>query len=136
MGSRSMDKLDFCLIPFIHFFRLTLTILSVAILFLPTPSTVGRSLNNSLTWTAVFSLHAILFVLSVIHSLYQIPIIQIPLNKVQKLSIVRICLYSPRFYFGLLKHRRNGRSIWYIVTNLVPPEGRPKYCKPSNKIFV
>ena len=53
---------------------------------------------------------------------------------VQQLSIVRICLYWPRFYLSLLKHKRNRHSIWKIITNPVTPEGSPKVRKPSSII--
>ena len=53
---------------------------------------------------------------------------------VQQLSIAHICLQWPKFYFSLLKHKRNRRFIWKIITNPVPPEGIPKACKPPNII--
>ena len=134
MGSRSMYKLDFCLIPFIYLFWLTLTILYVATLFVPTSYTIGGALKNSLTWTDIFILHPIIFVLSGLHNIVQIPIIQIPLNIVQQLSTVLIFLYWPKFCFDLLKHISNSHSVWGIITNSVPPEVSSKSWKPSNQI--
>ena len=53
---------------------------------------------------------------------------------VQQLYIVRICLYLPKFYSSLFKHKINIWSILEINNNPVPPEGSPKACKPSNRI--
>ena len=129
-----MDKIDFCLIPFIYLFQPTLTILTIATLFILTPYTIGKALKNSLTLNTIFILHMTLFVLPGFHSLVQIPIIQLRLILFQQLSIVRICLYWPRFYLSLLKHKRNRHSIWKIITNPVTPEGSPKVRKPSSII--
>ena len=61
MGSRSMDKLDFCLIPFIYLLRLIVTILFVSTLFVHTPSKIERTLKNSLTWADMCILRLIIF---------------------------------------------------------------------------
>ena len=136
MGSRLMDKIDFCLIPFIYLFQLTLTILNVATFFVPTPSTIGRALKNILTWTTIFSLHLILFILSVLHSFVQIIIINIPLNTVHQLSIVHYYLYRKQYYLSLFKHNSNISLFWKILTNPVLLEGVTKSHKPSILLFV
>ena len=78
-----MDKLDLVLITLLYLIQMTLTLISVAITFMPTPSKVWMAIRNAMTWTAIISLHMILFVLSALHRLTQIPIIQIPLNMME-----------------------------------------------------
>ena len=73
-----MDKLDLVLIPLLYLFHITLTLISVAIKLMPTPSKFWTEIRNAITWTAIISLHMILFVISALHRLTQIPIIQIP----------------------------------------------------------
>ena len=90
-------------------------------------------MKNAITWTAIVSLHFILFVLSALHRLTQIQMIQIPLNMMQQSFLVHICLFWPRFYFCLFKPNENRRSIWEIITCPVPPEGR-KASTQSNRI--
>ena len=90
---RPMDTLDLVLIPLLYLFRMTLTLISVAIKFTPTPSKVWTAMRNAITWTAIISLHMIIFVLSALHRLTQIPIIQIPLNMMEKSIIGRACLF-------------------------------------------
>ena len=121
-----MDKLHFFLIPFIYLFRPTFTTLNVATLFVPTPSKIGREIKNGLTWTNIFSIYLINIFLSGLHSMVQITTITISLNMVKKLPIVRICLYWPKCYFGISKHKKNRRPTWEIFTNPVPPKGIPK----------
>ena len=75
MGCRPMDKLDLVLIPLLYLFRMTLTLISVVINLMPTPSKVFTEISNSITWTDITSLHMILFVPSALHRLTQIPII-------------------------------------------------------------
>ena len=75
-----MDKSYLVLIPLLYLFRMTLTLISVAMKFMPTPSKVWTEIRNAITWTAIISLHLILFVLSALHILTLIPIIQILLN--------------------------------------------------------
>ena len=52
-----MDKLDLNLIPFIYLLRLTLTILSVAMLLLPTPGNLQKAIRRGALWMAIISLH-------------------------------------------------------------------------------
>ena len=106
-----MDKIDLCIITLIYLFWLTLTILTVATFFLANPYAIGREPNNGLPWNNKFSLHMIIFVLSGLHSLVQIPIIKLPPNMDQEIFTVHIFLYWLKFYFGLVKHKRNRRSI-------------------------
>ena len=54
MGSRLMDKFDFCHIAIVYFLRTTFTILSIAMFLVPTPSTIGRSLKNGAKWTPIY----------------------------------------------------------------------------------
>ena len=128
-----MDRLYICLIPFLYFLRMTITILSVAMSLVPNPSNIERALVNGAKWTVIFFLHPNLFALSGLHSLVQIPIFQNVLNLVLQFSLVRICLYWPRFYFSILRSKENQCSIWVIITKPVPPDGH-NASKPSNKI--
>ena len=57
-----MDKLDLVLIPLLYLFQMALTLISVAIKFMPTPSKVWAEIRNAITWTAIISLHIIIFV--------------------------------------------------------------------------
>ena len=74
-GCIPMDKLDLVLIPLLYLFRMTLTLISVAINFMPTPSKVWKAIRISITWNAFISPHMILFVLLTLHGLTQTPII-------------------------------------------------------------
>ena len=71
-GSKFMDRLNFCLIAFVFFLQMTLTILSVAMFLVKNPSTIGIALVNGAKWTAIFCLYPIIFALSELHSLIQI----------------------------------------------------------------
>ena len=75
----------------------------------------------------------ILFVLSALHRLTQIPIIQIPLNMMEKSIIARSCLFWPKLYYCLFKPDNNRRKIREIITSPVPSNGR-KSSKQSNRI--
>ena len=116
-----MDKIYIFLIPFIYVFRLKLTILIVDILFVSNPSEIGRALKNGLAWNNIFSLHMILFDISGLHSLAQIPIIKFPIRIFQKLSIVRLCLYWPKFHFIIFKQNYYRRPFWELITNAARP---------------
>ena len=72
-----MDKIYLGLIPLPYLFRMTLTLISVAMNFLPTPSKVWMAIRSEIIWTANISLHLILFFLSALHILTKIPIIQV-----------------------------------------------------------
>ena len=56
-GSRNLDKLDVCLIPFIYLLRLTLNILSVVIFLMPTPANLGKVIQNGIPWMEIIILH-------------------------------------------------------------------------------
>ena len=79
-----MDRLDLVLFTLLYLFRTALTLISVAINFMPTPSKVWTAIRNAITWTAIISFDMILFVLSTLHRLTQIPIIQILLNIMEQ----------------------------------------------------
>ena len=128
-----MDKFDFCLFPLVYFLRMKFTILPVAMFLVLTPSTTGREIKNGEKWKAIFCLHPILLVLSGLHNLIQISILQTALSIVLKFSMVRICLYWMRFYFSPFKSKENRQPIWEIITNPVHPD-RCKTSEPSNKI--
>ena len=81
----------------------------------------------------MISLHMIIFFLSAIHTLTQIPIIQIPLNMIDQSFILHACLFLPNFYYCLFKPNKNRRTIWKIITSLAPQDGR-KAIKQSNSI--
>ena len=119
-----MDKLDLVLIPLLYLFRTTLTLISVAIKFMPTPSKVWTSIRNAITWNNIISLHMIIFSLSALHRLTQIPIIKIPLNMMEQSIIGRACLFWPKFYYCLFKPDKNRRKIWEIITPPVPSDIR------------
>ena len=89
---------------------MTLTLISVAINVMPTPSKVWTAIRNSITWTDMISLHMILFVLSALHILTQIPIIQIPLNMMDQSIIERANLFWPSYYYCLFKPDKNRRT--------------------------
>ena len=42
---------------------------------------------------------------------------------VQQIPILHLCLYWPKFYLSLFKHKNNIRSIWEIIVNPVQLEG-------------
>ena len=128
-----MDKLDLVLIPLLYLFRMTLTLIYVAMNFMLTPSKVWTEIRNAITWTAIISLHLILFVPSALHRLTQIPIIQVLLNMTEQSFIVRACLFWPKFYYCLFKPNKNIRTIREIITSPVLPDGR-KASKKSNRI--
>ena len=126
-----MDNLD--LVSFIYLFRMTSTIISAAIRSMPTPLKLWSALRNGAKWTAIIGLHAILFAISALYGLTQIWTVKVALNLVQNLTIVRICLYWPKFYWSLFRPTPNRRSIWAIITRPVPPDG-PKTNEQSNRI--
>ena len=128
-----MYKLDLVLIPLLYLFRMNLTLISVAIKCMPTSSKVQTTIRNAITWTVIIIIHLILFVLSDLHILTQIPIIQILLNTMEQSIIARTCLLWPEFYYSLFKPDKNIRTIWEIITSPVPPDGR-KASKQSNRI--
>ena len=103
---------------------MTLTLISVAINLMPTPSKVWTEIMNYITWTAIISLDMILFVLSALHRLTQIPIIQIPLNMMEQSIIGPACLFWTKFYYCLFKPDKDRRKIWEIITSPAPPDGR------------
>ena len=102
-----MDKLDLVLIPLLYLFRMTLTVTSVAMNFMPTPSKVWTAIRNVITWTAIMSLHLNIFVLSALHRLTQIPIMQILLNMMEQSFIARASLFWTKFYYCLFKLNNN-----------------------------
>ena len=112
---------------------MTLTLISVAINLIPTPSKVWTAIRNAITWTAIISLHMILFILSALDRLTQISIIQILLNMMEQPIKARACLFWPKFYYCLFKSDNNRQTIWEIITSPVPPDGR-KAIKQSNRI--
>ena len=128
-----MDKLDLVLIPLLYLFRMTLTLISVAMNFMPNTSKVWTAIRNAITWTDIISIHLIIFVLSALHRLTKIPIIQIPLNMMEQSFIVCACLFWPKFYYCIFKPNNNRRKIWEIIASPVPPDGR-KFIKQSNRI--
>ena len=83
MGSRSMDKLGICLIPFINLLRMTLTILSVLFLLMRPPLTIWRAFRNSSQSTAILILHTT--------KLY------IPIKKILEILSVLLVLYLSMF---------------------------------------
>ena len=111
----------------------TFMVLCLAMFYVPSLSTIGRLAQNGAIWIAIICTHPILFGLSALHRLIQISIIKTALNFGMQLSIVRLCLYWPRFYYSLFKWKQNRRTIWEIITRLVPPGGT-KSRRPLNRI--
>ena len=109
----------------------TFMVLYLEIFLVPTPSTIGRTAQNSAKWITILSIHPSLFAILAFHSLIQIQIVHKPLNLVIQLSLVKLCLQWPRFYYSLFKTKQNRGSILKIITNPVP-RGGTKACKPSN----
>ena len=111
MGCRPMDKRDLVLVPLLYLFPITLNLISIAINLMPTPSKVWTEIRNAITWTAIISLHMIIFVISDLQRLTQIPIIQIPLNMIYQSIIWRACLFWPKLYYCLFKSDKNRLTI-------------------------
>ena len=128
-----MDKLDICLIPLIYLLRMTLTLLSFTIVFVPNPLKLWSALKNRLTWIYLIIIHLILFVLKQLHSLVTIKLVQCLLNMLLLTTISHICLYWTRFYYNLL-YKKNGRSICNIIANRMPPPVSSKATRPYNCI--
>ena len=122
MGSIRMDELDFCLIPFVYLFRITFSILSLALfLALHFPTIVRKALQNAARWIALICIHLILFTLSALYRLVRIQPIQFTLNFVQQYSVVYTILFWPRLYYSIIKTKENRRYLWEILKNPVPP---------------
>ena len=121
--NRKLDKIDICLIPVIYLIRMTFTTFFFAISLLPTLSQIVKVPVNTLTWITVFGIHFALCVLELGHNIVQIRPIQFVLNMLLQTTLARICLFWPRFYYSLL-YKKRGRSIWNIITNPVPPDGK------------
>ena len=118
------DKLDFCLIPFVYLFRMTFSILSLALLLaLYFPTIVTKAPHNTEIWIALTCTHLIIFTLSALYRLVQIRPIQFTLNFVQQSSVVYTILFWQRFYYSIIKTREKRRSLWGILKNPVPPNG-------------
>ena len=124
MGSRRMDKLDFFLVQFVYLFRMTFSILSLAIFLALHFPTIGRkALQNAAQWIALICIHLILFKLSALYRLVQIRQIQFTLNFVQQSSVVYTILFWPRFYYSIIETKGKRRYLWEILKNPVPPNG-------------
>ena len=124
MGSRRMDKLVFCLIPFVCLFRMTFNILSLALfLALYFPTIVQKALQNTAKWIALICIHLILFTLSALYRLVHIRPIQFILNFFQQYSVVYTILFWPRLYYSIIKTKEKRRSLREILNNPVPPNG-------------
>ena len=124
VGSRCMDKLDFCLIPFVYLFWMTFSILSLALfLALYFPTIVTKALQNTAIWIALTCIHLILFTLSALYRLVQIRPIQFILNLFQQSSVIYTILSWPRFCYSKIIIKEKRRYLWEILKNPVPPYG-------------
>ena len=112
----------------------TFMVLYLVFFLVPNPSTIGRTAQTGGKWISILSILPILFSISALHSLIQIQILQTALNLVMQLSLVRLFLHWLRFYYIILKTKHNQRSIWNVITKLVP-NGVTKALKPYNRIF-
>lgn len=113
-----MDKLDLFLIPLVYLFRMTLTLISLAIFLCPTPSSMGQTVVNGYQWLQILCIHPLRFALRWVHFL-----IGVPYNLVMQSSILRIITFWPKFYWSLFKPKPDRQSIWNILTNPEPLEG-------------
>ena len=111
-GNKFIDKLDFCLIPFIYLFRKTLIILSAFTFIVHIPSIIGREFKNTLTWMLISGMHLILIMMSGLHIL-----IQVPLSMMLQLPLSCAILFCTGFYYSLFKYKEGRHSLWSIVTN-------------------
>ena len=102
---------------------MTITTLDFAISLLPTLPQIVRVPRDTLTWITVFGIHFALCVLKLVHNIVQIRSIQFILNMLLQTTLARICLFWPRFYYSLL-YKKRGQTIWDIITNPVPPDGK------------
>ena len=96
-----MDKLDICIIPLIYLFRMTLTFLSFAIVFVPTTLKIWSALNNGLTWIALISIHLILFILKRLHSLVTIKLMTWSSPRCPLRSRFLVCIKNHLFIVGI-----------------------------------
>ena len=96
-----MDKLDICIIPLIYLFRMTLTFLSFAIVFVPTPLKIWSALKNGLTWIALISIHLILFILKRLHSLVTIKLMTWSSPRCPLRSRFLVCIKNHLFIVGI-----------------------------------
>jgi len=104
------------MIPFIYLFRSTLTLILVAkLLLVSTPSFIGRSLQNTITWMHYFSTHVLLYLLIGIYHT-----VQTPLSIIMSTPLWQLTNYWPKFYCSLFKPNPSRRSIWTIFANLDP----------------
>ena len=111
----------------------TFMVLCLSMFYVPPLSTTVILAQNCAIWIAIICIHPILFGLSALHRLIQILIIKTSLNFGMHISIVRLCLYWPRFYYILFKWKQNRQTIWGIITSPVSPGGT-KALRPSNRI--
>ena len=112
---------------------LTFLVIFLAMFHLRSPSTTRRLARNGAIWIALTCMTPILFSLSALHRLTQTAILKAALNFVQQLSIVRLCLFWPRFYYSLFRFKPHRRSIWDIITDPLP-KIKAKAKRPSVKM--
>ena len=111
----------------------TFLVIILAMFRVRSPSTTRSLAWNGAIWIALTCMTTILFGLSALHRLTQTTILKAALNFVLQLSLVRLCLFWPRFYYSLFRFKPHRRSIWDIITNPLPPI-KAKAKIPSLKI--
>ena len=111
----------------------TFLVIFLAMFHVRSPSTSRSLVWNGTIWIALTCMTSILFRLSALHRLTQTTILKAALNFILQLSIVRLCLFWPRFYYSLFRFKTHRRSIWDIITNPLPPI-KAKAKRPSLKI--
>ena len=110
VGSRRMDKLDLCLIPYVYLFQMIFSILSLALfLALYFPEIVKKVLQNTARWIALICIRLILFTAS---ESYRLVHIRQNADFFQQSSVVYTILFWTRFYFSIIKTKEKRRSLW------------------------
>ena len=111
----------------------TFLVIFLAMFHVRSLSTTRSLAWNGAIWIALICMTTILFGLSALHRLTQTTILKAALNFVLQLSLVRLCLFWPRFYYSLFRFKPHRRSILDIITNPLPPI-KAKAKGPSLKI--
>ena len=99
----------------------TFLVIILAMFHVRSPSTTRILAWNGAIWIALTCMKSILLGLSALHRLTQTTILKDALNYILQLSIVRLCLFWPRFYYSLFWFKPHRRSILDVITNPLPP---------------
>jgi hypothetical protein len=105
-----MDKIDLILFPFVYLFRMTLTVLSLAILVTPSLNQIGYCVELTSIWIVIFISHILLSAIYHLHC-----ILCFTFNIIQKLWLA--LAFWPRLFWHFFGPSSSGRPIWQIITN-------------------